>query len=73
MTGSLRYAPAATRAPMQYLEIPFATLIGWLIWTDLPDGLAAVGIAITVASGLYIVARERNLSRDAARTAQSQP
>lgn len=71
MTWSLRFAPAATLAPMQYLEIPFATLIGWLIWHDLPDGLAAIGIAITVASGLYIVARERNLSRDAARLAQS--
>jgi drug/metabolite transporter (DMT)-like permease len=73
MTWSLRYAPASTLAPMQYLEIPFATFIGWLIWRDLPDGLAAIGIAITVGSGLYIVARERNLSRDAARLAQSQP
>ncbi|MDX5402558.1 MAG: EamA/RhaT family transporter, partial [Rhodobacterales bacterium] len=62
--------------PMQYLEIPFATFIGWLIWRDLPDGLAAVGIAITVASGLYIVLRERSLSRDAASARldpQSQP
>ena len=73
MTWSLRFAPASTLAPMQYLEIPFATLIGWLIWRDLPDGLAAIGIAITVASGLYIVMRERNLSRAAARLAQSQP
>jgi drug/metabolite transporter (DMT)-like permease len=73
MTWSLRYAPASTLAPMQYLEIPFATFIGWLIWRDLPDGLAAIGIAITVGSGLYIVARERNLSRDAAKLAQSQP
>ncbi len=63
MTWSLRFAPSATLAPMQYLEIPFATLIGWLIWRDLPNGLAALGIAITVASGLYIVLRERSLSK----------
>ncbi|MFU8862794.1 MAG: DMT family transporter [Rhodobacterales bacterium] len=63
MTWSLRFAPSATLAPMQYLEIPFATLIGWLIWRDLPNGLAALGIAITVASGLYIVLRERRLSK----------
>lgn len=63
MTGALRHAPAATLAPMQYLEIPFATLFGWLMFQDLPDGLAALGIVITVASGLYIVARERRLSR----------
>ena len=38
--------------------------------------LAAIGILITVGSGLYIVLRERSLSRDAARLAtmpQSQP
>lgn len=59
MTWSLRFAPSATLAPMQYLEIPFATFIGWQVFHDLPNGLAAVGIAITVASGLYIVWRER--------------
>ncbi len=63
MTWSLRYAPASTLAPMQYLEIPFATLIGWMIFSDLPNGIAAVGICITVASGLYVVYRERANAR----------
>ncbi|SFM39770.1 DMT family transporter [Shimia aestuarii] len=63
MTWSLRYAPSTTLAPMQYLEIPFATLIGWIIFQDLPNGLAAIGILITIASGLYIVFRERAMSR----------
>lgn len=59
MTWSLRFAPAATLAPMQYLEIPMATLIGWIIFRDLPNGIAAIGICITVAAGLFIVVRER--------------
>ncbi len=59
MTWSLRYAPSATLAPMQYLEIPFATAIGWIVFRDLPDGLAALGIVVIMASGLYIVWRER--------------
>ena len=63
MTWSLRYAPSATLAPMQYLEIPVATVIGWLIFRDLPNTLASVGICITIAAGLYIIARERRLSR----------
>ncbi len=63
MTWSLRYAPSATLAPMQYLEIPFATLLGWLIFSDLPNPLAAVGIIITIASGLYIILRERANAR----------
>lgn len=63
MTWSLKYAPAATLAPMQYLEIPVATLVGFFMFSDLPNGLAAFGIAVTIASGLYIVLRERALSR----------
>ncbi|MEO1639221.1 MAG: DMT family transporter [Pseudomonadota bacterium] len=63
MTWSLRFAPASTLAPMQYLEIPFGTAIGWLIFADLPNGLAAVGICVTVAAGLYIILRERQLAR----------
>ena len=63
MTWSLRYAPSATLAPMQYLEIPVATVIGWLIFSDLPNGLASVGICITIAAGLYIILRERATAR----------
>ena len=63
MTWSLRFAPSATLAPMQYLEIPIGTVIGYLIFKDLPNGLAAVGICITVAAGLYIILRERTMSR----------
>jgi drug/metabolite transporter (DMT)-like permease len=66
MTWSLRLAPAATLAPMQYLEIPFATLIGWLIFRDLPDGIAAAGIGLTVAAGLYVIHREQRTARRAA-------
>jgi drug/metabolite transporter (DMT)-like permease len=59
MTWSLRFAPSATLAPMQYLEIPFAALFGWLIFRDLPNGMAAFGIVVTVAAGLYVIYRER--------------
>lgn len=63
MTWSLRFAPSATLAPMQYLEIPVATVIGFIVFSDLPNGLAAVGILVTVAAGLYIILRERAIAR----------
>lgn len=63
LTWSLRFAPASTVAPMQYLEIPMAAVIGWLIFRDFPNGLALAGILVTIAAGLYIVARESALSR----------
>ena len=58
MTWSLRHAPAATLAPMQYLEIPVAALIGLALFGDWPNGLAMAGIAVTIATGLYILWRE---------------
>jgi len=71
MTWSLRYAPSATLAPMQYLEIPIATVIGFWVFKDLPNGLAAVGIAITTSAGVYIIMRERAISRDLVATPEA--
>ena len=62
MTWSLRFAPSATLAPMQYLEIPIGTVIGFLVFADLPNGLAALGICITIAAGLYVILRERAIA-----------
>ena len=59
MTWSLRYAPSSTTAPLQYLEIPIATLIGWLIFFDLPNMVASLGIIVIIAAGLYLLVRER--------------
>ena len=40
---------------MQYIELPIATSIGWLIFGELPNGLAALGITLSVASGLAVI------------------
>jgi drug/metabolite transporter (DMT)-like permease len=63
LTWSLRYAPASTLAPMQYLEIPIAAAVGLVVFGDLPGPLAALGIVITVGAGLYIVLRERAIAQ----------
>ena len=63
MTWALSFAPSTTLAPMQYLEIPFATVIGYLLFQDIPDPVAGLGIMITIAAGLYIILRERAIAR----------
>ena len=55
MNYAVRFAPSATLAPMQYIELPIATSIGWLIFGELPNGLAALGITLSVASGLAVI------------------
>ncbi len=73
MTWSLRYAPSATLAPMQYLEIPVATLLGFAVFAELPNPLASLGILVTMAAGLYVVFREQATARHQAATMQPQP
>ncbi|WP_439527736.1 DMT family transporter [Pannonibacter sp.] len=52
-------APASVLAPFNYLEIVSATLLGYLVFRDFPDLPTWGGIALIVASGLYIAHRER--------------
>lgn len=60
-----RAAPASTLAPLQYLEIVSATAFGWWIFGHLPDALKWLGIAIIIASGLYVIWRERRIGKKA--------
>jgi drug/metabolite transporter (DMT)-like permease len=59
MTYALSLAPSATLAPLQYLELPVATLLGYLVFSDFPNALTLTGITIIIGSGLYMIHRER--------------
>jgi S-adenosylmethionine uptake transporter len=59
-----RAAEAAIVAPMQYSQIIWATIFGWLIFSERPDAFTLTGAAVVIASGLYIVARERGARSD---------
>ncbi|MEF3049236.1 DMT family transporter [Pseudotabrizicola sp. L79] len=63
MTYALKFAPSATLAPLHYLEIVAAVALGYWIFDDFPNALTWSGIAIIVASGLYIIHRERVTAR----------
>ncbi len=66
MTYALRFAPSATLAPLHYLEIVSAVTLGYLVFGDFPNLLTWIGIAVIVASGLYIIHRERVTAWDGA-------
>jgi drug/metabolite transporter (DMT)-like permease len=53
------YVSASLLAPFGYFEIVAATIIGLTVFGDFPDAWSWVGIAIIVASGIYISLRER--------------
>jgi S-adenosylmethionine uptake transporter len=58
-------ADAAVVAPMQYSQIMWAALFGWLFFDEASDLMTFVGAAIIIASGIYIVLRERKAGRSA--------
>ena len=51
-------------APFEYLRLPFAVFVGWLIWGEMPVIWTYVGAAIVIASALYIAHREAQLARE---------
>ncbi|MEN9895145.1 MAG: hypothetical protein RIR97_997 [Pseudomonadota bacterium] len=63
--ASMRYAPASTLAPLQYMEIVSATIMVWFVFGNVLDGFKWLGVGIIVASGLFIIWRERQLKLEA--------
>lgn len=63
MTYALSLAPSSALAPLQYLELPVATLLGYLVFRDFPNALTLTGIAIIIGAGLYMIHRERVTAR----------
>lgn len=57
----LRLAPAAVVVPYTYTSLLWAILLGWLFFADLPTPLMLLGAGIIVASGLFVLHRERQI------------
>ncbi len=51
---ALRRAAVSTLAPLRYLALAFAVLLGWAIWGQLPGWSALAGIVLIAASGLLV-------------------
>src|SRR5262249_20219068 len=56
-----RLAPAAVLSPFIYTEIVLVTALGFLVFGDVPNRFTLTGAAIVVASGLYLLHRERKV------------
>ncbi len=59
ITSALRHAPVSIVLPMDYSALIWASLFGWLLFGALPGPSTWLGAPVIVASGLYIVWRER--------------
>jgi len=56
---AFRYADASVLAPFSYSQLVWVSILGFLIFGEVPDVWTVVGAAFIVASGLYTAHRER--------------
>jgi drug/metabolite transporter (DMT)-like permease len=68
LTEAFRSAPPAVVAPFEYTALLWGMLIDWAIWSVLPASRVYAGGGIVIASGLYLIWRERSMTIASARS-----
>ena len=63
LTVSMRGGEMSVIAPFRYAGLLFALVLGFLVWGEVPNVLAWVGITLLVAAGLYVLHSERSRPR----------
>ena len=67
LTEALRRAQVAVVAPFDYTQIVWASLLGYFVWQEKPQGLTLVGALVVAASSIAILLRETRWSRRSSR------
>ena len=58
-TAAHRYAPASSLAPVMYVQLLWASLLGGWVFGDVPDGLSLLGMGVIALSGVAVVIKSR--------------
>lgn len=58
LVQAFRYGEVSMLAPLEYSALIWATLFGYLFWSELPTPTVLGGVAIIVASSAYVAHRE---------------
>lgn len=58
-TAAYRHASASTLAPMNYLQLLWAGMMGWLVFDHLPDHTSLVGMVLIALSGVIVALSNR--------------
>jgi len=60
-TRAYRHADASAIMPFEYLRLPLAGVVAYILYAELPDRWTWIGAGIIVSSALYIAYRERTV------------
>ncbi|ASM73800.1 MULTISPECIES: DMT family transporter [Roseobacteraceae] len=67
MTSAFRFGAASMLAPFDYASLIFATLIGFVIFSEIPTWSTVAGAMLVVTGGVLIIWRERQLGLERGR------
>lgn len=76
LVQAYRYGDASLVAPFEYSTMIWATALGWFVFGEWPVVAVFIGSAIVVASGIYVIWREKQLGllkRETREVAPSRP
>ena len=59
IVDAMRHGEMSLVAPFRYTGVLYAIVVGYLVWGDVPNALAWSGIALLVASGLFVLYRQK--------------
>ena len=59
ITEAFKHAEASLIAPLEYTALAWGVVLDWLLWSTLPNTRTFMGAAVIIASGIYLIRRER--------------
>ncbi len=59
ITAAFQKGEASVIAPFEYSALALGLGLDWLLWKTLPDAIALLGALVIVASGLYLIKKEK--------------
>jgi len=59
MSRAYSLAQASVAAPFEYVSLPINIMWGFLIWREIPTWMTLAGAFLTLASGMYVLYRDR--------------
>ncbi|MBM1689567.1 DMT family transporter [Sulfitobacter geojensis] len=71
ITSSYRFGTVSMLAPFDYSSMIFATLIGWMVFGEIPTITILIGATLVIAGGVLIIWRERQLGLDRSKSKPS--
>jgi drug/metabolite transporter (DMT)-like permease len=58
-TSAYREAPASLLAPVNYMHLVWAGILGWLVFGHMPDALSMLGMGLVAAAGVAVALRSQ--------------